>query len=1007
MTRAILISLISLFSSMSFAQKGDHFNLNITNGLPTNHVYSTIVDRHGYLWIATDNGVIRYNGYALKSFTIEDGLPVNDVWQLIEDAKGRIWLGSITSKMGYIYNEKYHNAIFSTPSSHTIYPTFFKLNNGHINFFSNARSDNYHESYFKECNDTLFDYVLTDKLRKFFPEMLVKGRDFQTIIPVANEDGKTVIIYEGKFCHFALKNDKIEITKMVQSGRTDLNHHIGVNNFIFIDNFLVVFFYDYKSHIDIYNMFLGSKEQISLKDVGINEPILSAYHNNSCSYPDKSMYLITKNYVIQYELNQKIKYIRTYSIKNEWGEKHQTGENITSFIPNTLWGYCLTSTNDGLTVKSNVDEHFIKYDSINLSSYQYLGGDNDFGFWVNKSNAICIIDKHLNIKKTNLVDKQETFYSTLKKNDSEYYLLGKTTYIINVNKLSTKKLPEQALGVSIFKMIQNSPQQNYCINTIGLYTINPDSGIATKNYLESDRFRDMIYDSLRETYWAYNYNKITTITNEKIHTFGQEQFSRFGVERAEKIVIDNSFGNIFFKGNDRITMYDQENNTYKNLFHTINLKESTIDIHENKLIVYGRFGFAFCRISGKNKLSGPVYYRNIKNAKYNFIYSVQFAQNRMIINTDKGLYIAHTPVEFGISEEQYNDKYKVNYYYNKQIKDLKGGDTICLDQTDYAIRLDIINPYGNGIVKYEVTAGSNTYPLNANEYNVPIRLQKPDDYYKIKLLAYDNVWRSDPINIMIYVKPYWWQTKNMKILIWITASLLVIAIFAGSILITRRLVLNASKKRNMRMEMELKAIYSQINPHFIFNSLNSALLLVSKNRMDEAYTHISKFSKLLRSYIKSSRNKFITAEEEIINLQNYIELQQIRFKDRFSYVINTDTLTNRAVKIPSLLLQPFVENAIEHGLLNRKEKGHLSIIFDMTDNNTLVCTIEDNGIGREESKKISGLNLSKEESYGNLLVKDLVNIFNKYESVNVDITYIDKALPLTGTTVTITIKYPD
>ncbi len=220
-------------------------------------------------------------------------------------------------------------------------------------------------------------------------------------------------------------------------------------------------------------------------------------------------------------------------------------------------------------------------------------------------------------------------------------------------------------------------------------------------------------------------------------------------------------------------------------------------------------------------------------------------------------------------------------------------------------------------------------------------------------------------------------------------------------------MLNASMKRNLRMEMELKAIYSQINPHFIFNSLNSALLLVSKNRMDEAYTHISKFSKLLRSYIKSSRNKFITAEEEIINLQNYIELQQIRFKDRFSYEIDTAHLTNRSVKIPSLLLQPFVENAIEHGLLNNIEKGHLLVKFNMTDDTTLVCIIDDNGIGREESKKISGQNVSKEESYGNLLVKDLVNIFNKYESVHVEISYIDKLPPLTGTAVSITIKYPE
>ena len=210
------------------------------------------------------------------------------------------------------------------------------------------------------------------------------------------------------------------------------------------------------------------------------------------------------------------------------------------------------------------------------------------------------------------------------------------------------------------------------------------------------------------------------------------------------------------------------------------------------------------------------------------------------------------------------------------------------------------------------------------------------------------------------------------------------------------------------MEMELKSIYAQINPHFIFNSLNSALLLVTKNRMDEAYSHISKFSHLLRSYLKSSRNKMITVEEEIENLKNYMELQQTRFKEKCLFeIIVDDNINQSSVKIPSLLLQPFVENAINHGITPKTQKGFIRIEFIQNKNeNKITCTIDDDGIGRKKAEADKTSVNNKKESYGNLMIKDLVSIFSRYEGMTIDIKYTDKEAPLSGTIVTITIKYP-
>ena len=335
--RKILILLVAVIVTCSaIAQTGNTFNLNIANGLPTNHVYSTIVDRHGYLWIATDNGVLRYNGYELKIFTTEDGLPVNDVWQLVEDRKGRIWLGNITNKMGYIFNERYVNAIFEKPNNHIIYPMFLKLNDGHINFYSNSRSDNLHESYFREQNDTIRSYTLTDELRKFLPELQITGKDFQTISPIANEDGHTWIIYENKFYKFSINKKKIIISKVVPTIENKLNEILGANNYLFIDNYILLFFYDNRNYLEVYNVNNGAKEIISLKEQGINEPIINIYHNNSKA--NKNIYVITKNYIVQYKFNNKVIYAGTTTIKRELGTTQLTTQDITSCIPDELWG---------------------------------------------------------------------------------------------------------------------------------------------------------------------------------------------------------------------------------------------------------------------------------------------------------------------------------------------------------------------------------------------------------------------------------------------------------------------------------------------------------------------------------------------------------------------------------------------------------------------------------------------------------------------------------------------
>ena len=174
--------------------------------------------------------------------------------------------------------------------------------------------------------------------------------------------------------------------------------------------------------------------------------------------------------------------------------------------------------------------------------------------------------------------------------------------------------------------------------------------------------------------------------------------------------------------------------------------------------------------------------------------------------------------------------------------------------------------------------------------------------------------------------------------------------------------------------------------------------------MPEAYSHISRFSRLLRAYVKSSRNKYISVKDEAENLKNYLELQQTRFKNKFVYSISIDEeLPAESVMIPALLLQPFVENAIYHGLLNKPDEGLLKISFRKNPDGSLSCMIDDDGIGRKAAGEMGNIDELK-ESYGNELIKDLVNIFRKYENMYIEVKYTDKEEPFTGTIVDINIK---
>jgi len=181
------------------------------------------------------------------------------------------------------------------------------------------------------------------------------------------------------------------------------------------------------------------------------------------------------------------------------------------------------------------------------------------------------------------------------------------------------------------------------------------------------------------------------------------------------------------------------------------------------------------------------------------------------------------------------------------------------------------------------------------------------------------------------------------------------------------------------------ALRSVMSPHFIFNVLNAIQYYIAKNDRLNAINYLSTFSKLVRSVLTHSVSNKITLADEIDMLKNYVHLEMTRFENKFNFKIEVDDHVDiDGIEIPSLLIQPYVENAILHGLYNKKEKGALSIRI-REENEVVLFEIEDDGVGREVAKKIRQQNFPSHKSMGIKLTEERLKLINQQSKASFEI----------------------
>jgi Histidine kinase/Y_Y_Y domain/Two component regulator propeller len=257
--------------------------------------------------------------------------------------------------------------------------------------------------------------------------------------------------------------------------------------------------------------------------------------------------------------------------------------------------------------------------------------------------------------------------------------------------------------------------------------------------------------------------------------------------------------------------------------------------------------------------------------------------------------------------------------------------------------------------------------------------------FKIKTADENKEWSEVYEVFSFTIIPAFWQTNLFRLSVLFFIAFLVFWFVRRRIRTIRR---EAGLKLKLS-ETEMMALRSQMNPHFIFNCLNAIDNLIQTSQTDKATTYLARFAKLIRSVLESSKNNLVPFDKDFETLALFLELEQFRCNKKFTYEMRPDKeLLEGDYKVPPLLIQPFVENAIHHGLLNKETGERKLVIKASLENNFITYIVQDNGVGRKKAQEIKELNKPEHQSYGIQITSERIHLHNQNSKMD-DIVITD------------------
>jgi ligand-binding sensor domain-containing protein len=880
-----------------YAQNPYTIQYTIADGFPSNTVYSSFQDAKGFVWFTTDVGIVKYDGSTFNLLTSDDGLSDNEVFQMKEDSKGRKWLLTLNGLPSYIYDNK----IYNQSNSHFLNRLQHK--SLLIDFYEDKSQTIYLASRLGEVS-----IIKDSTLKKIsIPELRISGvwSRGEELFALTTEGG----IYN-------ITNKEIKNLKP-----SDIPYRFFRQGEDF-----------YFNNLNVLNTINSENKITEVLRLSDKTEILNVYKETS-----SKMWVCTRNGLYYFENNIQ----KRHFLKNN---------SVTSVGKDFEGNYWVTTLNNGiyLVPSFNVFQEKIKINrAVRKSKDEVWFGGTQNRYFIKKKNRFNAYQISNDTRKDNVVN--------IRFNNNSTYVIGKTGLL----EIAPNKNTNYKIGANDILFVGDTlfVATTY-LSKINLKLFNKD---FAKN-LYNNRLLNKRSNALSKD----NQNNVYIGTNIGLYKYNSKSGIQF---------LGDTFSQ--FKGSINKLFFDKEKNRL-----LVATSSKGLIILENDKIVYEvtfRSGLNNNTITAIEKIENDSYLigtnkglnlieRGKNNYKvYNYNAALGFKNDKIntISYVNDTLYVATS------SSLIYS---RFNYFKERKIKPICLIDNIYADEKIIP-KQNLLNiDYNNKklTIKYAGISFLNKenltffYRLNnsawskTKETQVNYNSLNPSKY-TFSIYAVNSIGEKSNIAETTFTikKPFWrkWWFITLSIL-FISLLLFILIRFRLNYLKNQfkkeRKALMLEKENilleNQMLALEQKALRLQMNPHFIFNALNTIKGYYSEGNVLEASEYISKFSKLLRLLLENTE-QYIPLSIETDMLELYLSLVQVRYQYKFDYSIFVDKeIQKEETYIPTLLLQPLIENSVIHGVVPNNKKGKITVSFKKK-NNHLICSVKDDGIGREASLK--------------------------------------------------------
>lgn len=735
----------------------------------------------------------------------------------------------------------------------------------------------------------------------------------------------TTNVIEDSIVTHALKKEKIEFLKLKPDRR--LSTKIIDQDFEYFEP--VIQFNQPSQTFQIYEnklLSIYSKEMELLQQIPIAP--FSGYYVNSALLDSKgNIWIATKKgLLVQYNFqrNQQVEFY-----------ENTQGQNITNLLN---FGDDYIYTNDKEQIYINKDSTFY------LLFEDEIGSRNNFYSVETIGSNIYFSSGNNGIRYLNSTSQKKYTIDI-----NKYQLCEKYDFLLN------KK----------FRIIK---EKIFTISR-GLLLIDPKNKKVCK--LIDILIQDFVYDSESDLFWVISKDNVL-IYQFDAHLENGSLVKNYPIKSSEfiyycgegKILVSNYAGQNFMCDQDsciQLSYFDgemiQAAESYKGFLYV----SANSGLYEMSMFQEGVSEFnpiLDYRVLGENI----------------FVNDFIHYEDEIILGTNEGIVTFKgriDPIEFELDEVLF----RIDSIRGQKL-DLSKDNKVSLSYENSYFEL-----YYHSVIYSKIKDFSYEYMLDKVDEEIQSTQNRSVRYpslapgkYRFKIRAVNNDnYRSDWQEIKIKVEFPWWK-KPWAYLFYMG--------FLGLIIWSLTKIFKRSVEReslfNQRLaESELMALQSQMNPHFLFNALNSIQNLIISNKSKEADLYLSKFANLMRRYLESSKHKFISLNEEMHIVRAYLDIEKLRFGDNLIYTIKNELAQKgESIKIPAAIIQPFVENALVHGLFNRKGDGHLDIIITESESEIEIKIIDD-GVGRKKAKELNQAKGRVYKSRAIEIIENKIKVFKK------------------------------